>query len=552
MLKMRPTAFLAALLVLALAMTGCFGGLAGIGPGSPSGPSGPDVGRPSPFPGDDVRDEDLADHVPGEILVSVDSEDVAHRIAEKLDAVVTGFLEPIGLAKLELNDKSSSLTDAMRSLDGEPGVRFAQANFVEYVMPVLDVDVRAADIAPAEAGLDTFSFMSDPNSDYNRYQYGLRAIRADAAWFQGLTGEGTILAVIDTGVQSDHPFLAGKVLPGYNPDEPALGTEDWNGHGTHVAGIAAGVIHAGRGFTGIAPDAMILPIRVFNAGTASNWAVAMGLVIAADPSLVGLDLRAADVANMSLGGPVYSLAVQDAVNFALDRNVVVVVSMGNSSNQAVRYPAAYQGVIPVGASDAHDDKTDFSTTGPHHSVMAPGDRVFSAYNQNRIAWASGTSMSAPHVSGAMLLLRQQYPDATPAELKDLLERTADFKPGYTFREYGHGRINLARALAADLDGRPRGGIELFVYEGDGFGVPNVDVTLYRGDTPVRTARTGGFVWNVPTLYDGLAWFRELEPGDDYWFHIRLDDFVHGSSASYRVDGISVTADEVTLIRFKID
>ena len=122
----------------------------------------------------------------------------------------------------------------------------------------------------------------------------------------------------------------------------------------------------------------------------------MGLVIAAEPSLVGLDLRQQHEQH-ELGGPVYSLAVQDAVNFTLDRNVVVVVSMGNSSNQAVRYPAAYQGVIPVGASDAHDDKTDFSTTGPHHSVMAPGDRVFSAYNQNRIAWASGTSMSAPHV-----------------------------------------------------------------------------------------------------------------------------------------------------------
>src|SRR5690606_40231789 len=117
---------------------------------------------------------------------------------------------------------------------------------------------------------------------------------------------------------------------------------------------------------------------------------------------LGLPTRTVDVANMSLGGAVYSLAVQDAINFALDRGVVVVASMGNTENQAVRYPAAYQGVIAVGASDEHDVKTDFSTTGRHISVMAPGQFVFSAYNLNRIAWASGTSMSAPHVSGAAL------------------------------------------------------------------------------------------------------------------------------------------------------
>jgi len=552
MLKVKPAALLAGLLAAALLLAGCFGGLAGVTPGTPgSSSASPDVGRPAPFPGDDVLDEDLAAHVPGEILVGVESEDVAHRIARKLDAMVTGFLEPIGLAKLELNDTTRSLTDAMRSLKGEPGVNYAQANFIDYGLPVMEVDVRAVGVTPSEVGYGGFDFMDDPASDYNRFQYGLRSIRADAAWFQGLTGEGTVVAVIDTGVQSDHPFLAGKVLPGYNPDDPELGTEDWNGHGTHVAGIAAGLIHAGRGFTGIAPDALILPIRVFNGPTASNWAVAMGLIIAADPSLVGLDLPPADVANMSLGGPVYSLAVQDAVNFALDRNVIVVAAMGNTSNQAVRYPAAYPGVIAVGASDAHDDKTDFSTAGTHISVVAPGARVFSAYNLNRIAWASGTSMAAPHVAGAMLLLRQQYPDATPAELRDLLERTADFKAGYTFREVGHGRINLARALAADPAGRPRGGIELFVYSDGGVGVPEADVTLYRGNQPVKNVRTGGY-WDVPALYDGLARFVGLEPGDDYWIHVRLDEYLHGESASYRVDHVTVRADEVTLVRVKVD
>jgi len=556
MLRLKPAASLAALMVLALLLAGCFGGFVGVTPGTSR--TSPDVSQPAAFPGDDLRDEDLAAHVPGEILVGVESEEVAERIAAKLDAKLTGYLPQIGLAKLELNDKSRSLTDAMRSLRNEPGVRYAQANFIDYVLPVRN-NVEVAKPVPLDfepaAGPDRFDFIDDPNSDYNKYQYGLKRIRADAAWQAGLTGEGTILAVIDTGVQSDHPFLAGKVLPGYNPDAPELGTEDWNGHGTHVAAIAAGLIHAGRGFTGIAPDAQILPIRVFNDDGATNWAVAFALIIAADPSWVGLPTRTVDVANMSLGGAVYSLAVQDAINFALDRGVVVVASMGNTENQAVRYPAAYQGVIAVGASDEHDDKTDFSTTGRHISVMAPGQFVFSAYNLNRIAWASGTSMSAPHVSGAALLLKQLYPDATPAQIKDLLERTADFKEGYTFNQYGHGRINLANAIAADLEGRPLGGIEVYVFGPAGEPIPNAEVTLWRnrGDEPELAAypiRTGGF-GDTPVPYHGLAFFRGVEPGD-YWLTVALDETLHGEQALEVVENVTVRANETTFVRVQFD
>ena len=152
------------------------------------------------------------------------------------------------------------------------------------------------------------------------------------------------------------------------------------------------MVHEGRGFTGIAPDALILPIRVFNEEGATNWAVAVGVLVAADPSLVGLSSPKADVANMSLGGAVYSLALQDAINFALERGVVIVASMGNTENQAVRYPAAYQGVIAVGASDAHDDKTALPPE--RTSPSSPGHDILSAYKDDRIAWASGTSMAS--------------------------------------------------------------------------------------------------------------------------------------------------------------
>ncbi len=200
---------------------------------------------------------------------------------------MTGYLPQIGLAKLELNDKSRSLTDAMRSLRDEPGVRYAEANFIDDVLPMTQVEEAALDIGTMGAGFDQFDFIDDPNSDYNKYQYGVRFDPAAyAAWQEGLTGEGTILAVIDTGVESTHPFLAGKVLPGYNPDEPGAGTEDWQGHGTTsrvlplVPSTPAGASRALR------LTLQILPIRVFNDDGATNWAVSFGLLVAADPSWV--------------------------------------------------------------------------------------------------------------------------------------------------------------------------------------------------------------------------------------------------------------------------
>lgn len=550
MLRWKPAAAFAALLVLTLVLAGCVGGLGGPLrlPGLSGGtPSGSDVSEVPAFPSDDMRDEDLGPHVPGEILVKVDSEQRAYEIAQKLDAEVTGFLAPINLAKLELRDKSRSLTDTMRSLRDEEGVEYAQANFTAFSLPVKDVKV--ASVAILEDDPED-SFLTDPESFYNRFQYGPRIIRAPEAWSRGLTGKGVVIAIIDTGVQSDHPFLAGKVLEGYNPDRPELGTEDFQGHGTHVAGIAAGLVHEGRGFTGIAPDALILPIRVFNEEGATNWAVAVGVLVAADPSLVGLSSPKADVANMSLGGAVYSLALQDAINFALERGVVIVASMGNTENQAVRYPAAYQGVIAVGASDAHDDKTGFSTTGAHISVVAPGHDILSAYKDDRIAWASGTSMASPHVTGAVALLKEYDPTLTPAEVKDLLERTADFKAGYTQRQIGHGRINIAKALDNDEGNRPRGDIELYVYAGPGIGVPGADVILWRGDVPIRNVRTGGGWDTIP--FHGVAWFMNLEPGDDYSITVRLDEHVPGIDTFHRVDNISVRAGELTAVQIAVD
>lgn len=156
----------------------------------------------------------------------------------------------------------------------------------------------------------------------------------------------------------------------------------------------------------------------------------------------------------------------------------------------------------------------------------------------------------PHVTGAVALLKEYDPTLTPAEVKDLLERTADFKAGYTQRQIGHGRINIAKALDNDEGNRPRGDIELYVYAGPGIGVPGADVILWRGDVPIRNVRTGGGWDTIP--FHGVAWFMNLEPGDDYSITVRLDEHVHGIATFHRVDNISVRAGELTAVQIAVD
>lgn len=564
--RMRPAALLAGLLVLAVLMTGCFGGLSGVAPRAGGG-TRVVAGETPNFPAPGMKDSDLAAHVPGQIIVGVDSEERAFEVAQALNASVKRYLEPIGAALLELHDKNVSLTDAMRSLEGRDGVRYAQPNFTDYYLPY--VKERGKGDLFGAAGAAGASLLQDeedagPPTWYERFQYGPRITRAVEAWDKGITGKDRVIAVIDTGVRADHPDLYGKVLEGYNPDwgtSDRAATDDFHGHGTHVAATAAGWMNVAAGermTVGIAPEAYILPLRVFNPAqgggyTSTSAGIAEAILVAADPGLVGLESPPADVANMSLGGRVYSQAIQDAVNWATDQGTVVVVSMGNSEHRQIAYPAAYQRTIPVAATNARDEVTSFSTRGSHASVGAPGEFVFAASvdpdtGGNVWAWMSGTSMAAPHVSGAVALLRQYDPSLTPAEIKALLEQTADPLPNFGPEDVGRGRINVARALNEELEPTNYGMLEVFVH--DGFGPTyQANVVLMKGDKIVGTKRTGGFWYIDGEVYaDGIAWFFELEPGSDYSVYVTYDnEALHPTEALAEKHGIEVRPNEMTQV-----
>jgi type VII secretion-associated serine protease mycosin len=299
----------------------------------------------------------------------------------------------------------------------------------------LDVPVR---VAAAPTG-------SDP---LRPQQYGLAKIKAPSAWARA-TGAGVTVAVIDTGVDAEHPDLAGKVLTGYDVLKgTAGGTTDGNGHGTHVAGIIGAVTGNGAGVAGVAPDAEILPVRVFGSDGAGFMSdVAEGIVWAAD--------HGADVINLSLGSPSKLTALTEAVTYARNKGATVVAAAGNerADGSPVSYPAADAGVIAVAATDANDRVTKFSNAGSYVDLAAPGSAVLSTYptalTGGEYAAMSGTSMASPQVAGVVALLEGYRAALTPYQIEAILKASAvDLGKAGFDNDHGYGRIDAVAALAA--------------------------------------------------------------------------------------------------------
>lgn len=271
-------------------------------------------------------------------------------------------------------------------------------------------------------------------------EWNLNAVGAPEAWAAGFTGAGVTVAVIDTGVDLDHPDLVSSLfvnpgeIPGNGKDDDQNGfiddvhgydfadndadPNDLSGHGTHVAGtIAAG--NNGFGATGVAPGAKILPVRVLGAnGSGSSRDVAEGIRYAAD--------LGADIINLSLGGA-FSQAIERAIDYARELGAIVIASAGNEAASTPSYPARFSqsdsNVISVGAHDSAGRIAGFSNdVGASGSVQidAPGVGVFSTYVGGGYRTLSGTSMAAPHVAGLAALTLSANPDLTSQELRDLL------------------------------------------------------------------------------------------------------------------------------------
>jgi serine protease len=355
---------------------------------------------------------------------------------------------------------------------------------------------REPGIVSAEPNYEVWA-MATPDDEAYPFQWHYPLINLPAAW-DLTTGEpGVIVAVIDTGILSGHPDLAGQLVAGYdfvsneqfagdgngidsNPEDPGDGGRFGNSsfHGTHVSGTVAAASDNGIGVAGVAWNARVMPVRVLGVdGGGTSYDVEQGIRFAAGlPNDSGtLPAQRADIINLSLGGAPFSQATQSLFNEARAAGVMVVASAGNESSSIPSYPASYSGVISVSAVDAQRRATSYSNFGSLIDIAAPGgdngvditgdgypDGVLSTggttTNAGNIKFVypffTGTSMASPHVAGVLALMKSVNPDLTPADVDTLLlqgKLTDDLGAAGRDDRYGHGLINAQSAVVAALE-----------------------------------------------------------------------------------------------------
>ncbi|RJP53339.1 MAG: peptidase S8 [Anaerolineaceae bacterium] len=360
-------------------------------------------------------------YVKDEILVRFNDNATEETIAECLQQIsgeVESTLDEIRVAVIQI--EAINVSNALASLAACPAVRYVEPNFLAFMTETIPTD-------------SSWSL-----------QYGLVNIHAPQGWDLSTGAASITIAVVDTGVDLSHPDLVGKIVDGYdfvNNDDFA---QDDNGHGTHVAGIAAATGNNGTGIAGVSWGARIMPIKVLNsAGSGSFADVAAGIIWAAD--------NGAQIINLSLGGTSNSAVLQSAVDYAHARGIIMVAAAGNTGSNFVLYPARYFNVIAVGATDSTNTLTSFSNHGPELDLSAPGAAIYSTSLGGTYVYRSGSSMAAPFVSGLAAILRGIPGNGGSGAITMQMQSSA-LDLGSTGRDdfYGYGLIQMDAAIQRAL------------------------------------------------------------------------------------------------------
>jgi subtilisin family serine protease len=312
-----------------------------------------------------------------------------------------------------------------------------------------------------------FTTPNDP--DYTEQWAHQAVIGSSSAWDVSTGSTDIVIAILDSGIDADHPDLSDKIVAGYDFVHGDDIPDDENGHGTHVSGIAAAATNNNTGVAGMDWQARIMPVKVVNYyGWGEAGHVSQGIIWAYQ--------HGALVINLSLGGDEYSQTMQDAVNAAHAAGCLVVAAMGNHrSDNPTSYPAAFDNVFAVAATTRSDIYANYSQYGSHCDIAAPGGQMADISDANGIYstmptqtgtyftggefsystgydYLQGTSMATPFVSGLAALIRAVKPAWTPDQVQAAIEDTAvDLGPVGWDEDYGYGRIDADAALTVLAD-----------------------------------------------------------------------------------------------------
>ena len=291
-----------------------------------------------------------------------------------------------------------------------------------------------------------YSILGSPNDPMYEEQWNLSNINIEDAWEES-QGEGVTVAVIDTGVSQVKDLKDTKFVPGYDFVNDRDKASDDHGHGTHVAGTVAQSTNNNYGVAGVAYKASIMPLKVLSAsgsGTISD--IAEAIRFAAD--------NGADVINMSLGGGGASNLMEEAIDYAYEKGVVVVAAAGNENTNSSSYPARYPKVISVSALDIESVKAPYSNYGAGVDISGPGgskealvlqETIDPSSGEGVFAGFQGTSMASPHVAGVAALIKAEG-ITDPAEVLQILQKSAQKVEEDPQNHFGAGKLDAAAAV----------------------------------------------------------------------------------------------------------
>lgn len=458
------------------------------------------------------------DFISDQIVYSAYEREYAEQVARAYNAELISF--SYGVAVARITDPDLSVAEAVDAgLDTDLNLPIVSPNNMIYmeepdvIKDVSDEDGAAVfdSIIPAEGSAgwaDATRMFNDPALDpgyefetknawkpddagtiTDGYQWMHDMVGTYEAWWTSTGNNDITVAVIDSGVDTDHEDLqsieGGRWVintsePYQNPDlDPGACLLDDSGHGTHVAGIVGATAGNGKGGAGIAPNVNILGVQIStyikgdkekkekssSSFTSDNIARAINYVAGYKPNgdkPDGAIARKADIINMSIGGSSYNHVIDDSIAHAYEQGITVVASMGNSSINTVYYPAFYDHVIAVSAIDQAGNRTSFSSYGDWADIAAPGIDIFSTWNGHDNDYSSpadpenvtvdrnnwyaswpGTSMAAPVVSGACALYMSVVGHVDPDTMESVLKSTAK---KLSDKSLGAGVVNVAAMI----------------------------------------------------------------------------------------------------------